>query len=89
VLEEKVLSCIIESKIRLEKVPDILGVIKKLATSLNTVVSLGVSTRCNGSGDDPLREILQREGYDAWRAKINLGMGRRTEPISDTEREQS
>ena len=89
VFGEKVLSCIIESKIRLNKVPDILGAIKELAPSLDTVVSLGVSTRCNGSGDDPLREILQDMGYDAWRAKINLGMGRHTEPISNTEEEKS
>jgi hypothetical protein len=78
VFEEKVLSCIIESKIRLNKVPDVLGVIKELAPSLNTVVSLGISTRCDDNGEDPLREILRSEGYGAWRAKINLGMGRRT-----------
>ncbi len=89
VFGEKVLSCIIESKIKLDKVPDILGAIKELVPSLDTVVSLGVSTRCNGSGDDPLREILQDMGYDAWRAKINLGMGRHAESISNTEEEKS
>ena len=89
VFGEKVLSCIIESKIGLNKVPDILGAIKALVPSLDTVVSLGVSTRCNGSGEDPLREILQDMGYDAWRAKINLGMGRHAEPISNTEEEKS
>jgi len=69
VLEEKVLSCIIESKTGLDKVPDILGVLKALAPSLDTVISLGVSTRCDENGDDPLREILQGMGYDpgsAW-----------------------
>jgi len=89
VFGEKVLSCIIESKIGLNKVPDILGAIKALVPSLDTVVSLGVSTRCNGSGDDPLREILKEMGYDTWRAKINLGMGRHAEPISNTEEEKS
>ncbi len=88
VLEEKVLSCIIESKTGLDKVPDILGVIKALAPSLDTVISLGVSTRCDENGDDPLREILQGMGYDAWRAKINLGMGRGSEQNSDTEKEK-
>jgi hypothetical protein len=88
VLEEKVLSCIIESKTRLDKVPHILGVIKALAPSLDTVISLGVSTRCDEAGNDPLREILQGMGYDAWRAKINLGMGRDSEPGYDTEREK-
>jgi ferredoxin len=76
VLEEKVLSCIIETKTRHDKVPDILGVIKAIAPSLDTVISLGVSTRCDENGDDPLREVLQGMGFDAWRAKTNLGMGR-------------
>jgi ferredoxin len=89
VFGEKVLSCIIESKIGLNKVPDILGAIKALVPSLDTVMSLGVSTRCNGSGEDPLREILKEMGYDTWRAKINLGMGRHAEPISNTEEEKS
>ena len=84
VLEEKVLSCIIESKIRLNKVPEILGMIKDLAPSLNTVVSLGLSTRCNDNGDEPLKEILHSEGYHTWRAKINLGLGRHTNPLSET-----
>ncbi len=83
VLEEKVLSCIVESKIRLNKVPEMLGVIKELAPSLNTVVSLGLSTRCNGNGDEPLKEILNREGYYPCRAKINLGLGRHTNPLSN------
>jgi hypothetical protein len=85
VFDEKVLSCIIESKIRLNRVPDILSAIKEIMPSLNTIVSLGVSTRCDDNGNDPLREILRSEGYDAWRAKINLGMGRRTKTIINTE----
>jgi len=84
VLEEKVLSCIIETKIRLNRVPEMLGVIKKLAPSLNTVVSIGLSTRCDDNGDDPLKEILHREGYHVFRAKINLGLGRQTNPLSET-----
>jgi len=55
---------------------------------LDTVISLGVSTRCDENGDDPLREILQGMGYDAWRAKINLGMGSGSEQNSDTEKEK-
>jgi hypothetical protein len=83
VFSEKVLSCILESKIKLEKVPEMLGVIKALAPTLNTVVSLGVSTRCDSEGNDPLKEILHNEGYDPWRAKMNLGMGRHTNTSSD------
>lgn len=85
ILEEKVLSCILETKNELNKVPEMLGVIKEMAPSLDTVVSLGLSTRCDPDGNDPLIQILQREGYDPWRAKMNLGMGRHTSPISDNE----
>lgn len=77
---EKVLSCILESKIALERVPELIRAISGIAPTLNTVVSLGVSTRCNGEGNDPLREILVGAGYDPWRAKINLGMGRPGNP---------
>lgn len=78
VLDEKVLSCIIETKIGLDKVPEMLGVIRKLAPTLSTVVSIGVSTRCDAQGEEPLKEMLVGQGFDAWRAKINLGMGRHT-----------
>jgi ferredoxin len=89
VLEEKVLSCIIESKISLKKVPEMLGVVKELAPSMNTVISLGISTRCNEQGDEPLKEILKREGCNAWRAKINLGLARHTNPPSKTKEVKS
>jgi len=85
VFEEKVLSCIIESKIGLEQVPQMLGVIQEIAPTLDTVISLGVSTRCDENGDEPLRDILHAEGLDAWRAKINLGLGRHTNPVSESE----
>jgi ferredoxin len=80
IFEEKVLSCIVESKISLDQVPQMLGVVKELAPSLNTVISLGLSTRCDQDGQDPLKAILHQEGYDPWRAKINLGLGRHTNP---------
>lgn len=89
ILQERILSCIIESKIQLTRVPEMLGVIRELAPSLTTVLSLGLSTRCDDHGEDPLREILFREGYHPWRAKINLGMGRHTDPISRKGEERS
>jgi hypothetical protein len=80
ILEEKVLSCIIESKIDLDKLSEMLDVIRMLAPSLNTVLSLGVSTRCDANGEESLRETLLSYGFDVWRAKINLGMGRHIDP---------
>ena len=39
------------------------------------MISIGVSTRCGGAGDEPLPEILEREGYPTYRGKTNLGLG--------------
>jgi len=82
ILNEKVLSCIVELKTRLEEVPRILSAIRKVSTTLDTVVSIGVSTRCDRDGTDPLRALLSKQGYDTWRAKVNLGMGRRSNGMS-------
>ena len=81
VLDEKVLSCILELKTDTAKMPDILNAIKEEARRLDTVVALGVAVRCDSKGDDEVRNQLVTMGYDAWRAKINIGLGRHTNPI--------
>jgi ferredoxin len=79
ILNEKVLSAIVEIKARLEQVPAVLQRIKDLAGEVDTVISVGVSTRCDAAGNEPLREILEREGYPTYRGKTNLGLGRVTQ----------
>lgn len=78
ILNEKILSAIVELKTTLDQVPLILRRIEEVARGLDTVVSIGVSTRCDREGNDPLEEILKREGYPTYRGKTNLGLGRRT-----------
>ena len=78
ILNEKILSAIVEIKTRLEEVPSVLRKIKELSREVGTVISIGVSTRCGGAGDEPLQEILEREGYPTYRGKTNLGLGRVT-----------
>lgn len=82
ILDEKVLSAILELKTRLEHVPAILEKVEAVAQELDTIVSIGVSTRCDGNGDDLLAPALRNEGYTFFRAKTNLGLGRRPEPIT-------
>jgi ferredoxin len=77
-LDEKVLSCILEAKIDITQVTEILQLIMAITPSLKTVVSLGVSTRCDVNGGDPLKDILVKQGFTPWRAKVNVGMGRAT-----------
>jgi hypothetical protein len=78
ILNEKVLSAIVEIKTKLEDVPRVLKRIKELSREVATVVSVGVSTRCGGAGENRLGEMLEREGYPTYRGKTNLGMGRVT-----------
>ena len=78
ILDEKILSAIVEIKTRLEQVPAVLKTIDGLKSSVDTVIAIGVSTRCDSAGSDRLREMLTREGYPAYRGKTNLGLGRVT-----------
>ena len=79
ILNEKILSAIVEIKTRLEQVPSVLRRVKELCREAETVISIGVSTRCSEAGDEPLRQILEREGYPTYRGKTNLGLGRVTD----------
>lgn len=79
ILSEKVLSAVVELKTDLEKVPLVLQTIKGLASQVDTVISVGVSTRCDAQGNDPLQELLEQNGYPAYRGKTNLGLGRAAE----------
>ena len=85
ILNEKILSAIVEIKTQLEDVPSVLRKIKELSREVETVISVGVSTRCGGGGEEPLREILEREGYPTYRGKTNLGLGRVTTQSQNAE----
>jgi ferredoxin len=78
ILNEKILSAIVEIKAPIERVPAVLQSIKDLAGEVDTVISVGVSTRCDSAGNDLLGESLQQEGYPAYRGKTNLGLGHAT-----------
>jgi len=81
VLNEKVMSAILELKTSLEHVPAILERVEEVAKQLDTIVSIGVATRCDAKGDDQVAPILEQEGYVFFRGKTNLGLGRRPEPV--------
>jgi hypothetical protein len=77
VLDEKVLSAILELKASLTQVPAILRCARELAPELATVVAIGVSTRCDADGGDRLEALLKADGFQAFRGKTNVGLGRR------------
>jgi ferredoxin len=82
ILSEKVLSAIVEIRVGLEQVPEILRVIRSISRELETVVAVGVSTRCDPDGNERLAELLEREEYPAYRGKTNLGLGRIAQGLS-------
>src|SRR5436853_5895820 len=75
ILDEKILSAIVEFKTRIENVPAVLQRIDEVAKTLDTVVAVGVSTRCDQSGGSALDGVLAEEGFSYVRGKTNLGLG--------------
>lgn len=81
VLNEKVLSCIVEIKVPIERTEEIILLVREVEKHVDTVVALGVGTRCEDDGDERrVADILHRLGYNPQRAKTNAGLGRITNP---------
>lgn len=81
ILKEKVLSAIVEIKVPMTRVDEIIELVHELESQIDTVIALGVSTRCDENGNEQvLAPILQRLGYRIDRAKTNAGLGRVTNP---------
>jgi hypothetical protein len=78
-LDEKILSAIVEIKTTVDEVPQVLSTVHAVAKRIDTVISVGVSTRCDESGNDTtLAPILADRDYTLERAKTNVGLGRVT-----------
>jgi hypothetical protein len=82
ILEEKVLSAIVEFKTRLERVEDFLDLVESVAPELDTVVALGVGAVCASGGTERIEQIMNRRGYPVIRGKTNVGLGRVTNPAA-------
>lgn len=88
-LNEKILSAIVEIKTTIDQVPVVLDTVAEVSKQIDTVVAIGVSTRCDENGEDKeLEPLLEELGYSHARAKTNMGLGRITnaqarEEVSD------
>ena len=74
-LAEKILSAIVEFKTGIENVPAVLRRVDEVSKTLETVVAVGVATRCDQTGGSALDAILNEEGFSFVRGKTNLGLG--------------
>lgn len=90
ILNEKVLSAIVEIKVPVERVEEIILLVHEVEKTVDSVVALGVGTRCDENGEESLvAPILERMGYKLIRAKTNTGLGRITnqqpaQPVAET-----
>jgi ferredoxin len=80
VLDEKVLSGIIELKTSMDKTGAVLAAIDEAQKEISTVASVGVASRCEPDGTIPHEAVVKALGYKlSYNGKTNLGFGR---PIS-------
>jgi len=77
ILSEKVLSAIVEIKVPVERLEEIILLVRDVEKRLDTVVAIGVGARCDAQGEDTMvAPVLERLGYKLERAKTNAGLGR-------------
>ncbi len=78
ILNEKVLSAIIEMKIGLERIPEFLYALEQIQREVDTVISVAVASKCLRDGTIPHEEWVRKSGYKlSPNGKTNLGLGRR------------
>lgn len=75
VLDERVMSAIVEFEVDASRLDEVLGFLPELADGLETVMAVGVSVRCDEDGENPVEDALRRNGFPVARAKTNLGLG--------------
>jgi len=74
---ERVLSCIVEGKVKIEDLEHALKLLKKLSLEIDTVFSLGLVTRMVNGFESPIDPIVNKMGLSVRpNSKINLGLGR-------------
>jgi ferredoxin len=81
ILDEKVLSAIVEIKVSIDRAEEIIRLVWDVEKQIGTVVALGVGVRCDQDGEESVvAPILEKLGYKLERAKTNIGLGRITNP---------
>lgn len=82
ILGEKILSAIVEIKTGIDRVEEVMETVMKVNRQIDTVIAVGISTRCDNNGEDNLlAPLLDKLGYTFSRAKTNMGLGRITNKI--------
>jgi len=79
--EARALSCIIEVMTRIENVPEVLKVLRRVETEIDTVFSLGMICRFDEDGSISVIKMLESQGIKVRpNSKVNVGIGK---PLSE------
>ncbi|MCZ6916011.1 MAG: 4Fe-4S binding protein [Gemmatimonadetes bacterium] len=76
ILDEKVMSVIVEFTTPEADILRVLELLKRVATEIPTIMALGISVRCDETGHADIEQVLADNGFAPLRAKTNLGLGR-------------
>ena len=77
VLKEKVLSAILEFTVKLERLPELFDILRKVALEINTVFTVDLACRVNPDGSVPTKPYTEAAGlWVAPNGKVNVGLGR-------------
>jgi hypothetical protein len=77
ILNEKVLSAIIEMKAKIERIPEFLQALEKVQKEVDTLITVAVASKCLPDGSLPHEEWVRKAGYAlSSNGKTNLGLGR-------------
>lgn len=88
IMNEKLMSAIVEIKVPVARTEEIVRLVWEIEKQVDTVVALGVGTRCAEDGDEVVvAPILERLGYKLVRAKTNTGLGRITNVMEQSKPE--
>lgn len=89
ILNEKILSAIVEIKTSINEVEMVLKIVHDVNDRIDTVTAVGISTRCDDDGEEnSLSPLLDELGYTYSRAKTNMGLGRITNNIELAEQQK-
>lgn len=83
VLNEKVLSAIVEFDIPVDRVPEVLAILRDVSLDIDTVFSLDLACRVDERNLVPAAELARKVGFEpSINGKTNVGLGR---PLADAE----
>ncbi len=75
IINERVLSCIIEFKVPESKFFDVVNALENVANNINTVFTVGCISRVKPNGEIPIKNLMDKAGiFYRPNGKINLGL---------------